>query len=207
MRQRHGGEKQQAVAAILHVGNHTGGALGHRIVPVPRFLILLGPVAALHVQHEAVLRLLLAPRPTQVDPPDGGGVSVGDRRQRSALQSDGSGLRCQPPLQVLEADAGAQLVADPEPFLLVGVDLVAPAGGHVLHAQQRRERLAKWGVAALAQVRPRPIRERVHVAAGAALLGLEAQEALITDRQDHLVDLVAGALVVDDGPRAELADR
>ena len=108
-----------------------------------------------------------------------------------------------------EAHPGHQVVAEAEALLLVGVDAVAAAGGHVLHPEEVLPGRGQAHAAAFAQVRRRFVAERVKVAAGLAQHGPAGElrlVALALDRQDDLVDHVAGALVVEDAARAELGD-
>src|ERR1035438_9695670 len=67
------------------------------------------------------------------------------------------------------------------------------------------------GLAALAEVGAAALRDRVQVAAAAAQLrAIRRQRLLLArlrNREDHLVDEISRALVVDDAPWTELGDR
>jgi hypothetical protein len=96
------------------------------------------------------------------------------------------------------------------PLLLVGVDPLAAAGDDVLHPEQVRQQLVQLGLAALADVpAARPV-VGVDEPAGLALLRRRQREraplARVCGRDDDALDLVAGALVVDQRAWLELAD-
>src|SRR5208337_404112 len=84
-----------------------------------------------------------------------------------------------------------------------------PLGRHVLEPQEIIQALEIHLPAVLPEAIPGLTRGKLlDIAARAALLGrLGDRSIAVGDWQDHLVDDVAGALVIDDAARAELGDR
>lgn len=76
--QRLAGLDEQAVAAVLHVGDHPLHPGAHRIVgtPLALFLLVLGPIAAVDVEQETPLVLVGPPPSPQIQTPQRGGVAV-----------------------------------------------------------------------------------------------------------------------------------
>ena len=77
----------------------------------------------------------------------------------------------------------------------------------VLQAEEVVHGRGQRRAALLAEVRVVIVVHRVQVAARLAQLEARGQRLLVPDRQDHLVDDVLRALVVDERPRPELGDR
>ena len=124
--------EQHAVTAVFDVRNDAAGARRHRVLGVVLILLVAAPVAALEIKHEAVLLFLLAPRPTQVDAPQGRRLSVGEPRHRQVtVLHEG---RAHLPLAVTFAEAhpSSNLVAYSHSFFLVRVDAIAAASDHSL---------------------------------------------------------------------------
>src|SRR5687768_16411022 len=107
---------------------------------------------------------------------------------------------------VAEAHTGADLVAHPQPFLLIGVDPVAALRGYVLESEDRLKDGVERVTALLAQVRTVAFANRMGVAAVTTLLHPARGDVVGADRKDHLVDDELRPLVVDDRPWAELRD-
>ena len=114
-----------------------------------------------------------------------------------------------------EPEARYQLVARAAALLLVGGDALPADGGHVLHPQQVGHGRRQFRAAVFAHVGPGRGLDLVDVPASPAALGRHqypARRAVgigarrVRHRQDHPVDLVLGALVVDQPAGAELAD-
>ena len=205
---------QQRVAGVLHVGDDPLAALRHRILGIEIGVGVLGalPVATLDVEQEAVLLLHLAASPAEVDPPDRGRVAVGELQAGFAIDDHLGFVDRQAAGALGEVHARDDLVALALAFLFVGGDPVAAHGRHVLEPEQVAHRRWQLGTTATAHVGAGKGRDRVEVAAVLAALHLGGDHAAgrvvdVADREDHLVDPVAGALVVDQALRAELADR
>jgi hypothetical protein len=166
------------------------------------------PVAALDVEQVADAVRIGAASPAEVHAPERRGVAVPRQRDRCAIGVEVE-RRGDRGLTVAggEAVRGPQLVADAEPLFFIRVDAIAPSGGDVLHAEVVVTALEPDLAARLAAVGRGLAAERVEVAARGAHRGTAVERCLVAaDRQDDLVDLVARALVIDDGARAELGD-
>src|SRR5437763_1393102 len=100
-------------------------------------------------------------------------------------------------------------VAAPAPLLLVRGDAAGPPGRDVVQAQQVGEvqcpRPREQGRAEVAALVAGGIAD-VAVAAVAAELGRRGALAALLHREQHARDTVLAALVVDEGPGAELRD-
>ena len=164
------------------------------------------PVAGDWVEPEAVRLPGGSPGRPEVRAPDQGRVAVGEARDRLAV-----GVLCgrvepaRPVAVVLEPVGGD----DPEPgaaaLLLIGGDPLPLPGEDRMQRQQPVLRRGELDVAHLATVVA--WRDRVVIPAPRAtvrVLGADLPGRV--GWQLDAVDLVPGALVVDEGPRAELPD-
>ena len=171
----------------------------------------LGPVPAFGVEHEPVEIRVRASRPAEVDAPDRRRLPVAQSQQLGAVRPYNAtrGL-ARLPVVLAELHGGPNLVALALAFLLVGGDPIAAPRGDVLQAQQIAQRLLERAAAALAYVRPVADGDRMEVAADAAQLRPLGGKALSVrvgvDGEDHLVDEISSALVIDHAARAELGD-
>src|SRR5688572_29485518 len=99
-----------------------------------------------------------------------------------------------------EPEACANLIAQPETLLLVGVDAFAPLRGHVLQPEKRAERDGECLAALLAEIWSVALRHGVSVAAAPALLHSAGGQLLTSVwRKDHPVDDVLGAFMINHG--------
>ena len=112
------GLDQQAVAAVLDVGDDPFLHRGHRVlgVLVLRHQLVALPIAALGVEDEAIDVWVLTTPPAKVDAPDGGRLTVGHGPEGGPRMCDpgGSDGRClavlgeaQPPRSARNPGAGA----------------------------------------------------------------------------------------------------
>jgi hypothetical protein len=163
--------EEQAVAAVLHIGNDAAGTRRQRILLVVRVVLLIfRPVSTLDVQNEAILSTIAPAAPAQVNAPQGCRMPIGERCQISIIAFNLGGAASKSATVYGKADPGLQLIAEPQPFFLVRVDLVRSLCRHVLGPEKRLQRDTKPGTAPLAAIEAMPCIDGVQIATGVALL-------------------------------------
>ncbi|TFE69317.1 hypothetical protein A7Q09_05345 [Methylacidiphilum sp. Yel] len=210
LRELAGRFEEQRVAAVLHEGDDPLCRCGGILVLGRLLGLVLLPDPPLRVEEEAQAVRVAPPGPAQIDPPQGGRTAVGQSSQGLAVENDAGRPGAWPAVLLGKAHPRADLVADAQPLFLVGADAVSPPGGDVLEAEEALDGSGEHRAAALAEVGPGGLEDRVEVAACPALLcgvGHEPPFARPLGRQQHAVDHVPRSLVVDDPARPELGDR
>src|SRR5690554_4523503 len=209
------GAYYQGVAAVGHVGRDTlalvDGLIG--IVVVGFLLFVLDPVAVDGVDHEAIDGGVFAPLPAQVDAPQVsllGILHLGEQVIALAhLATDYLELAIF--LRVLER--GAQIVALSHALLFVAGDPRDGTGGDVLNAKEVMYLLGfgQRRAAGHAEVEVKLLVEVPVVAVGTDPDPLFGQPGfihllLLHGTEDHPLDAVLLALVIDQAERAEFRD-
>ena len=205
----------QDVAGVLDVGDDLGLELG-----LPGVVELIGgggfgallvgePAAVDGVQPEPAFAGVLAPGQPDVGHPHRGRVPVGEVQQLVAVGVGGGGAGGPGAgAAVGERVGDFEFEALPAAFLLVAGDPFPAAGEHGAQLQQPAFRGAQPGAAVPAVVEQ--VRPVVQVAARLAAFrggGVDRPGGGRRPGELDAGDLVAGALVVDQRARAELADR
>src|SRR5208337_386086 len=203
--------EDQTVPPIFDEGNDTVRLGAHGIAGVFLRGNLVGglPEPLLAIEHETIAVLVTASPPPEVDPPDGGCVSVDQLEEGLTVLGDLTRAALEYAAHVLEPQPAADFVTEAGPFLFIAGDPIAPLGRHVLKPQEVIQALEIRLLAVLTEViSGLTWGKLLDIAARAALLGgLGDRSVAVGDRQDDLVDDVGGALVIDDAARAELGDR
>src|SRR5699024_9584711 len=200
----HVGDDELTHASFSTVLLHQGKLrrITHRVLG----LLLVEPLTGDRVDPEPVRFVGFGAQPAQVDPVDVGGVPVVQTGDGARVVTDERVLTAQAITQVLETVGGDDTKTRTTAFLLVGGDLLPLGGVDGVQVQQAGDGALEGLIAQFAAV-------------GFSLDGVMVAAPLATHRlacgefasgvrgQLHTGDLVARALVVDQGTRAELTYR
>src|SRR5208282_5880753 len=130
--------EDQAVPPIFDEGDDTVRLGAHGIARVFLRGNLVGglPEPLLAIEHETVALLVTASPPAEVDPPDGGCVSVDQLEEGLTVLGDLTRAALEYAAHVLEPQPAADFVTESGPFLFIAGDPIAPLGRHVLKPQE-----------------------------------------------------------------------
>ena len=166
------------------------------------------PFARLLVDEKTEPVLLLLTEPAEIDAPQLGAASEGERGERSAGERDIAAARRARDARSLEAEGRPDVEALLLTLVLVGRNPLAAAGADVGELEEVLDRRGELGFAVFAPIGIDGTADGVEVAAGLALLRRAENEPGLglTRRQEHTIDLITLPLVVDERLGAKLAD-
>src|SRR5690606_25072404 len=118
------------------------------VLLVRRRLLVLGPLAAGHVDVEAIDGLVLPAPPAEVDPPEGRSRAVPDLHQVLAALGEDRSFVAEAAVLLGIPQGGDHLVTLALPLLFVGGNAASSPGGHLLDPVEVAEKQATFKLVA-----------------------------------------------------------